>query len=185
MEERLWAIEQAALTYHGEIPVEVVLAVAGAETGPPYEWSNEQGVGGQWNSDGIMQVTSASGNKSVAAYVNTRASIEANIRDGVAGLTWNLTTIRNQEWGDYGDVFDDLANAEIIRAILHYNGGNNPIATFVSKQGRPDYLDRVADSLEQIVPSTFGTQYANPNLVQELRIAQQQVYQLLPADMQP
>ena len=178
VEKQIQAIKQAALAHHGSIPVEVVLDIAGAESGPPYGWSNEQGVHGMPNTDGVMQVTGASGYKSVAAYANTRASIETNIRDAVANLTWNLNTLRSRPWGDYGTTFDDLVNSEIIRTLLHYNADNWPIELYAApiRQGTPRYLGRIADSLEAIVPPTFGLEYMNPGLVQELRVAQELVY---------
>jgi hypothetical protein len=176
--ERIAAVYEAVLAYHGDLPVEVVLAVAAAETGDAYHWNNEI------NDDGIMQVTSASGHhQEHGAYTNTRAGIEANIQDGVAVLDDYRARIRNEtkdnRYGDYGDIFDDKASAEIIRTMLHFNGGNNPISLYagdpdrgIPPAGTKNYLGRVADKLETKVPQIFGQRYANTSLVKELRDSQ-------------
>jgi WXG100 family type VII secretion target len=168
-EERVPVVQQAIIAYHGDLPVEIVLAVASAETGPVFEWDNE--------GDGVMQVTDLSGHHEASgAYTNTPAGIEANIKDGVAVLDGYRAMINNEtennRYGDYGDMFDDFENAEVIRTLLHYNGGNYPITLYANGVGTPDYLGRIAYRLEQTVPGTFGSQYANPTLVEELRKAQ-------------
>ena len=179
VEERIWAIEQAALTHHGNLPVEIILAIAAAETGPTYNWDNEVA-----NGDGIMQVTPASGHhEEHGVYVNTRTGIEANIQDGIAVLNGYRMMIHseteNNRYGDYGNAFDDFANVEIIRITLHYNGGTNPIHLYAGDpqrnmppMGTQDYLGRVASRLKSTVPEVFGRQYANSILGEELQRAQ-------------
>ncbi len=122
-----------------------------------------------------MQVTSLSGHHNQhGAYTNTWGGIEANIQDGIDLLNDYRRAIRNetkdQRYGDYKDVFDKMADAEIIRTTLHYDGGNNPIQTYTDGQGTEKYLSRIASMLENTVPDLFG--YSNPALVDELRNAQ-------------
>lgn len=167
--ERAAIVYQAALSYHGDLPVEFVLAIAAAESGADSGWDNTV------NGDGIMQVTVASGHhESHGEYTNTRTGIEANIQDGIDALNDWRRQLANGI-GDYeAGLFDDLTNASVIRTALHYNGGYSPITLYALKRGGVrDYLARVARQLENTVPSTFGV--SNAGLVDELRKAQVRV----------
>jgi len=173
IEERIMAVKQAVLIFHGAIPVELVLAIASVETGPVFNWDNEVA-----NGDGIMQVTIASGyHEKNGEYVNTRAGIEANIKDGVSVLTERLNAVQVGFRGDYGNVFDNLIYSDLIQATLQYNGGPFPIRTYKDGLGVRDYLARVSGGLTNIVPTTFG--YSNSALANELMQGQTQVDNLL------
>jgi len=173
VEERTWAIKQAVLALHGSFPIELVLAIASVETGPVYNWDNEVA-----NGDGIMQVTIASGyHEKSGEYVNTRAGIEANINDAMGVLKERLNAVRAGWRDSYGNIFDSLLYSEYIQSALQYNGGPDPVGTYKRGEGAPNYLARVANGLENIVPPTFG--YSNPGLVSELREGQSRLEPLL------
>jgi len=66
-----------------------------------------------------------------------------------------------------------VSNYDNIGGVWRYNGGVNPYVTYCNGQGDALYLKNVAYRLEQKVPNDFG--YSNPELVQELRDAQEKV----------
>lgn len=115
------------------------------------------------DADGIMQVTSGedgSGHHEESGpYDNTVEGIENNIRDG-------LTVFGDENLNRY--------DTDCVCATVMYNGGAGFCTTYNDLGiGDDQYLEHVAWELENRVPEVFGQQFANPDLVAELREAQE------------
>jgi hypothetical protein len=172
VEERIRVIEEAANLYHGDVPVGLVLAIAAQETGEQYDppWNNEE-----TNGDGIMQVTEDSGFDKHKPYKNTRSSIEENMLDATDYLKDILATVRRYPgYGDYGDIFQEIPQWDLVRTPLHYNGGPSPVKEYRKGKGDPRYLGRVAGHLDTggTVGRVFGHEYTDPVLAEALRAGQ-------------
>lgn len=137
--------------------VSLMLAIAARESGRTL--SNDPAdlrrFCGCTNTDGIMQVTSASGYKR-GNYDNTVAGINRNLEDGI-----NVFNV----WGGAGNR---------IVAAWKYNGGTYPFRTYARGQGDSGYLGHLADELQNFVATNFP-EYADATLVRELRSAQSRV----------
>lgn len=107
------------------------------------------------NTDGIMQVTSASGYKS-GNYDNTAAGVRRNIEDGIKVF---------EVWG---------GSSNRIVSAWKYNGGTYPFNTYARGQGDRHYIGNVANQLENFIAIQFP-EYANSSLVAELRNAQNRI----------
>ncbi|MCR4315883.1 MAG: hypothetical protein NUW37_05965 [Planctomycetes bacterium] len=116
---------------------------------------NNSGEGERTNrgrNDGIMQVTPASGVRSIAdpnaPYSNTPSSIRDNMRDAVRALCETLRN-RRQDIANDGDLPRPTSNAARMAAwmMLHYNGGPNPIRILLAGNGDPNYLRNIASRI--------------------------------------
>lgn len=107
------------------------------------------------NTDGIMQVTSASGYKS-GNYDNTRAGVRRNVEDGIKVF---------EVWG---------GSRNRIVSAWKYNGGTYPFNTYARGQGDRHYIGNVANQLQNFVATEFP-EYANASLVTQLRNAQNRI----------
>lgn len=141
-----------------DCPPELLMAMAIQET-PTTDDGELFHNGGNFgrDADGIMQVTEESQHhEESGVYDNTVEGIENNIRDA-------LTV--------FGDEYLNSYDTGCVCATIMYNGGS----TFCRYYG-PDsiraYPRRVANELENRVPDVFGEEFANPDLVAELRAAQ-------------
>ncbi len=183
-EERVWAVKQTVLTLHGEFPPELVFAIAARETGERVmpHWDNEVA-----NGDGIMQVTSGTPGTRRAPYKNTFGSIWENIEDGIKALHLRLQWLDDPDHPQGYDRkrFEGLGDYQfIVRATMHYNGGDMPIHTYLSGAGDKHYLQHVADELQTTVPHTFGPEYWNGPLYDAL-IRGDSIVQALIAEFSP
>ncbi len=174
---------------HGDVPVELLLAMASRESGRTFD--------NTVNADGIMQVTPESGADMHRPYNNTYGSVEENLVDAVALYNHYLDSVRSggdsstrmtQMDGTQVDTtgfLADLPYADYIRAALRYNAGNNPALLYNRGAGDPGYLGHLADELENgSVAAVVGSRYSmdsqtTRDLVQALRMAQDRVtYQI-------
>ena len=145
------------------------LAMGMAETGPHYKWENEfNGV----NSDGIMQVEN--GNR--APYTDTYQGIENNVLDAIDRLN-NLKRLvptmffedqRNQLAGLPND--DNSGNHLNIELLtMAYNAGGDPISTYTSQKGNPQYVGVVAQKYSsEEFKKIFGSEFQDANLAADL-----------------
>ena len=104
------------------------------------------------NSDGIMQVTSASGFDKHKPYANTQQGYDDAINDGTAYLSANYTT--------YGTLW---------QTSLHYNTGPNSLYIYENSMGDKNYLAHIASDLS-VVQSLYGIK--DPALVSKFNAAQ-------------
>ncbi|HEX4629560.1 MAG TPA: RICIN domain-containing protein [Chthoniobacterales bacterium] len=105
------------------------------------------------NSDGIMQVTSASGYHN-HNYTNDFAGYDYAITDGCGYLL--------VQYNQYGTVW---------QSALHYNTGPNSLYIYKRNQGDPNYLTGIANQLTNRVPTMFGI--TNAALADKMTQAQQ------------
>ena len=148
------------------------LAMGMTETGPYSHWNNE--------GDGIMQLEDY--NQKTLPYGNTLQGINNNVKDAISLLTVYIGT--NSLYSVFSEAefdkikylpYDDnnLSYYRQCKAVLMYNGGYDPISVYNSNLGNPNYVGDVADTLDYYVPSTFGIEYRDDNLVLDLRTFQE------------
>jgi RHS repeat-associated protein len=162
----------------------LVLAIGARESGRLYEWNNEVLTIGTGQKDGVLQVTFSSGWKGATGYPyeNRAEGFDANVQDALGLINEYYAKSRGGAYGDYGNALDKSPYSLVVKTVLHYNGGPLPIRTYQNPElygGNKNYLGEIADTLETYVPATFGPQYANQNLVNALREAQNIVDQIV------
>ncbi len=174
---------------HGDIPVQLLLAIAARESGRTYN--------NTVNPDGIMQVTPASGLDVNKPYNNTYDSVRGNLEDALNIFNRYLASVRATDGAeammttqdgarvDTTGFLADLPYSDYIRAALRYNAGSNPAELYNRGAGDPGYLGHLADELENgDVAAISGGKYSMDDpqtreLVDALREAQARVtYQI-------
>ncbi len=177
------AFLQAVLSHQSELQsirgmsVELLLAMGAAESGAANEWDQESlNGGGPVNSDGVLQVTHASGFKGYTArtlrpgygaYNNSATGYDNNVRDAIAYLK-HIAAGTGREGVEI--VFGPLPSGDSIKLMLYYNGGDSsPIATYRDGGGNPLYLSQTAEFL---INSLYGCSYDAPILAADLMAAQ-------------
>jgi hypothetical protein len=173
------AFYQAVLRHRSELPygfpAELLLAMGAAESGAGHNWGNEPADLG--NYDGVLQVNDASGWKWQSGpsgnnmYMDNAIGYDNNVRDAIGYLN-ELSGWKS----DLDQAFTGISSANAVKDLLYYNGGSDPVALYANAipgvTGNQNYLSSVAGYLESYVPKNFGSQYANPGLVADLRAAQ-------------
>lgn len=161
----------------------------GPWTEPDNTWQSRKNIGYDFFSDGIMQVTPASGyagqsghnyygyeydsegnllyrhfyaydGQEFGGYTNDQEGYEAGVEDGIAYLDANYASY-----------------AGYINAIVHYNTGPATLWIYKNGMGDPQYLGHIADKLSTCVPSLYG--FSNQPWVDALEAGQQIVDDML------
>jgi hypothetical protein len=157
-------------SYRGALPAELVLAVIFQEGGQGAFYVNGylknsfyRQVDAPWaqpsnNTDGIMQVTAASGyHERSGAYTNDQPGYDHAIHDGSDFLL--------NQYAHYGTFWE---------TVLHYNSGGRTLYTYKGRNaGDRQYLSHVAGHVRNDVPPMFAI--TNTWLADKLDAAQQVV----------
>ena len=166
------AFLQAVLRHQTELPsgmsVQLMLAMGSAEKGVCSQWSQVHDPCNPGNTDGIMQITPDNTWRyhSGYPYNDTFGGYEGNVHDFVLFMNdiyahWSREGIESR--------FSNIPSGTTVKLLLYYNGGSNPIDTYAHGGGNPQYLNAVANYLDN---SPFGCQYDNSKLASDLRGAQ-------------
>lgn len=126
--------------------------VNGASKNSFYSSSIQPWCQPQTNTDGIMQVTSASGYAAHAPYSNTMSSYDDSITDGTADL--------KAGYSSYGTLW---------QASLHYNTGPNSLYIYENGMGDKTYLSDIAARLSTVA-TLYGIQ--DPALISKYNAGQ-------------
>lgn len=153
--------------YRGDVPVELVLATIRQEGGKGAFYTNSwtynhnlyKKYHAPWaqpkNGDGIMQVTSASGEDKHKPYTEDENGYDGAIKDG---CTY------------FNDQYKASGYSSLVYATLHYNTGPNSLYIYCNNMGDKKYLSHVADNLNGFVPNVYSIK--NENLVNSLNKGQ-------------
>jgi hypothetical protein len=114
-------------------------------------------------------------NKRRTPYTNTLRGIENSVLDGMDVLNqfypYVFSEFDTAQRGKLAGLPDDnSAGHHLIEgfALLAYNAGLDPIKTYKSGSGNPNYIKAVSDKQNSYVPQTCGSEYQDSALAADL-----------------